>query len=225
MVCPVSDSAVKSSGEVAVSSCVAMSNVTPPAPAGDERFTTKSNDVVPALPSLAETSVMVRLGRATEVLGVIEKLSTASPSSAPGAISESDQRIQKEAPLGMLKPVIEKLMEVWFPDALPFNAPAVRIDIGAVEIETVVVNPGASRQAGRIGAELKIETVSGSLRFVTPARHISPTYETSSEVTVLPVLFVNCAPMVGFNVPLNRVPKARSVLAGGSEAVDIARST
>ena len=127
MVWLVSDTAVKSLGEVALSSCVAMSKVTPPAPAGDERFTTKSNDVVPALPSLAETSVMVRLGRATEPFGVIEKSSTASPSSEPGAISDSFQRIQKEAPFGMLKPVIEKLTAVWFPAALPFNAPTVAL--------------------------------------------------------------------------------------------------
>ena len=38
-----------------------MSKVTPPAPAGAERLTVKSNDVVPALPSLSETSLTERL--------------------------------------------------------------------------------------------------------------------------------------------------------------------
>ena len=36
---------------------VAMSNVTPPAPAGAERLTVKVKVVVPALPSFCETSL------------------------------------------------------------------------------------------------------------------------------------------------------------------------
>src|SRR5262245_4503672 len=123
--------AVKSLGEVAVLSAVAISKVTPAAPAGGERFTTKLNDVVPAFPSLAETSVMVRLGG--EVFGLIEKLSTARPSSAPGAMSKSFQRIQKEAPFGMLKPVMVKLTGVWFPDALPSKGPAVVLMLGLLK--------------------------------------------------------------------------------------------
>src|SRR5262245_39592032 len=39
-----------------------MSNVTPPAPAGAERLIVKSNVVVPELASLAEMSLIVRLG-------------------------------------------------------------------------------------------------------------------------------------------------------------------
>ena len=49
-----------------------MSKVTPPGPAGAERLTVKSNDVVPALPSLAVTSLIerpaARVQRASEVL-------------------------------------------------------------------------------------------------------------------------------------------------------------
>ena len=39
-----------------------MSNVTPPGPAGNERDTVKLNDVVPALPSLALTSLTESAG-------------------------------------------------------------------------------------------------------------------------------------------------------------------
>src|SRR5215212_5860211 len=133
MVWLVKELAVKSPGEAAVASWVAMSNVTPPGPAGDERVTTKLKDVVPAFPSLAETSVMARLGCTTVVRGVIERLSTARPSSAPGATSKSFQRIQKEAPFGMLKPVMVKLTAVWFPGALPFKGPAVVLILGLLK--------------------------------------------------------------------------------------------
>jgi hypothetical protein len=38
-----------------------MSKVTPPTPAGSDRLTTKVKVIVPLLPSLSETSLMVRL--------------------------------------------------------------------------------------------------------------------------------------------------------------------
>src|SRR5262245_26332488 len=78
--------------------------------------------VAPLSGKVSETS-----GGKSIFLGVRENVSTARPSSAPGDISKSVQRIQNEAPLGILKPVIEKLTEVWFPDALPFNAPRVTL--------------------------------------------------------------------------------------------------
>ena len=86
MVCPVSDVAVKSSGEVAVPSAVAISKITPPAPAGEERLTVKSNEVVPLYcPLLRETSLMESEGVVTTVpFGVSEKSSTERPSSEPG---------------------------------------------------------------------------------------------------------------------------------------------
>src|SRR5262245_11101996 len=62
MVWPVSDLAVKSSGEVAVPSAVAMSNVTPPAPAALVRLTVNVNVVVPELPSLCDTSLIDSAG-------------------------------------------------------------------------------------------------------------------------------------------------------------------
>src|ERR1044071_9474109 len=133
MVWPVNALAVKSLGEVAVLSAVAMSKLTPPGPAGDDRLTVKVKAVVPPLPSLALTSLIVRVGGGTTVCGVIEKLSTARPSSAPGAMSKSFQRIQKEAPFGMLRPVMEKLGDAWFPGALPFRAPRVVLILGLLK--------------------------------------------------------------------------------------------
>ena len=62
-------------------------------------------------------------GARSTLRGVSEKLSTARPSSDE-LILKSVQRIQKEAPLGMLKPVIDTLKEDWFPGSLPFKAPA-----------------------------------------------------------------------------------------------------
>ena len=40
-----------------------MSKVTPPAPAGADRLTVKVNAVVPALPSLTDTSLMLSVGK------------------------------------------------------------------------------------------------------------------------------------------------------------------
>src|SRR3954471_24005844 len=42
-----------------------MSNVTPAAPAGDDRLTVKLNDVLPESPSFAATSLIERLGTTT----------------------------------------------------------------------------------------------------------------------------------------------------------------
>ena len=86
-------------------SCVAISKVTPPAPAGADKLTVNVNAVVPALPSFVETSLIVRLGSAAPGLGVSEKSSTARPSSAPVA-SRSVQRIKKVEPSGIVSPVI-----------------------------------------------------------------------------------------------------------------------
>src|SRR5215471_10163281 len=66
MVWPVSDCDVKSLGEIAVFSAVAISKVTPLAPAGAERLTVKVKVVVPELPSFMETSLTVRLGSELE---------------------------------------------------------------------------------------------------------------------------------------------------------------
>src|SRR5215207_3056599 len=43
-----------------------MSKVTPPAPAGPERLTVKSNEVVPVLPSFSDTSLMLRRNSGVE---------------------------------------------------------------------------------------------------------------------------------------------------------------
>src|SRR4051794_25771929 len=102
-----------------------MSEVTPPGPAGGEGVTGKVKLVVPALPSFRETSLMLRLG-GTTAWGVMEKSSTAKPSSAPVA-SVSFQRIQKVAPLAMLSDVIVEESAVRSAAALPFLAPVVTV--------------------------------------------------------------------------------------------------
>src|SRR3978361_1530593 len=102
-----------------------MSKVTPPGPAGAERLTVKVKLVVPAFPSLSETSLTVRLTGGT-AFGVREKSSTARPSSAPVA-STSVQRIQKVAPLGVLKLEIVDERAVRSAAALPFLAPVVAV--------------------------------------------------------------------------------------------------
>src|SRR5689334_17040446 len=101
-----------------------MSNVTPPGPAGADRLTVKVKLAVPALPSLSDTSLIVRLGRTTAPLGVSEKSSTARPSSAPVA-SVSFQRIQNVEPLAMLSEEIVLDSAVRSAAALPFFAPTV----------------------------------------------------------------------------------------------------
>src|ERR1044072_7169359 len=64
--------------------------------------------------------------------GVREKSSTARPSSAPVA-STSDQRIQKVAPLGMLRPVMVELMTLRLAAALPSDAPVAPVVMGGVK--------------------------------------------------------------------------------------------
>src|SRR4051794_3489384 len=103
-----------------------MPKLTPPGPAGSERLTTKVNTVVPELPSLRDTSLTDKVGRGAPVWGVIEKSSTASPSSAPVA-SASLQRIQKHVPSGIFKPVIVDASAVRSAAALPFLAPLVTV--------------------------------------------------------------------------------------------------
>src|SRR5215213_8684243 len=106
MACAVNDVDVYALGATAVPSAVAISNVTPLAPAGVERLTVKLNVVVPLSPSFNATSLMVRLGAAAPACGVIEKSSIARPSSAPDG-SISVQRIQNVAPFGIFKLLIE----------------------------------------------------------------------------------------------------------------------
>src|SRR5947199_24401 len=48
-----------------------MSKVTPAGPAGVDSETVNVNVVVPALPSLSETSLIVRLGSTTPLRGVV----------------------------------------------------------------------------------------------------------------------------------------------------------
>jgi hypothetical protein len=65
---------------VALSFAVAMSNVTPPAPAGESRLTVKVKVVVPDWPSACVTSVIESVGcvEATPC-GVTERSSIARP--------------------------------------------------------------------------------------------------------------------------------------------------
>src|SRR5215203_6882304 len=100
-----------------------MSNVTPPGPAGAESVTLKVKVVVPLLPSICDTSLIERFGIGVPPCGVKEKLSTASPSSAPEAF-KSFQRIQKVAPLETLRLGIAELTEVRLAAAFPSSAMA-----------------------------------------------------------------------------------------------------
>jgi hypothetical protein len=72
--------------------------------------------------SCVHREVLVTVGAASPPLAVREKSSTARPSSAPVA-STSVQRIQKLAPLLMLKPVMVELRELRFAPALPSSGP------------------------------------------------------------------------------------------------------
>ena len=72
----------------------------------------KVNVVVPALPSLCETSLIESVFPGGAPTGVSEKLSTAEAVVRAGRdVSESVQRIQNDAPLGMLS-VSEELTAV-----------------------------------------------------------------------------------------------------------------
>ena len=150
-------------------SAVAMSNVTPPGPAGAERLTVKVKEVVPAFPSFRETSLTVRLGGTTPPWGVSEKSSTDRPSSAPVA-SISVQRIQNVAPLAMLKPGIIEESAVRSAAALPFLAPTVTVSgvtklSGAWLVQVPVV---------RSVALVLYSKLIWSVRPAVPRRHSSP---------------------------------------------------
>ena len=55
-------------------STVAISKLTPPAPAGAERLTVKVNAVVPVLPSATETSLMLSVGSAPQGAAAVAEL-------------------------------------------------------------------------------------------------------------------------------------------------------
>src|SRR3954466_3854374 len=145
-----------------------MSKVTPPGPAGADRLTGKVKRVVPALPSLSETSLTVRLTGAT-ALGVREKSSTARPSSAPVA-SVSFQRIQKVAPVAMLKDETVDERAVRSAAALPFLAPAVTVSgVTKLSAATFVQVPVTRSVALRLYSKFI-----WSVRPAVPRRHSSP---------------------------------------------------
>src|SRR5436305_12328438 len=74
--------------------------------------------------------------------GVSEKSSTARPSSAPVA-SVSVQRMKKEAPFGIVRPVIVVERAVRSAAALPFFAPAVTVPgVTKFSVATPVYAPG-----------------------------------------------------------------------------------
>ena len=147
-----------------------MSKVTPPRAGGRERLTVKVKLVVPALPSFSETSLTVRLGGGHGAFGVSEKSSTARPSSAPVA-SMSVQRIQKVAPLAMLKrrrSVDESAVRS--PAALPFFAPAVAVSgVTKFSAATSVQVP-----VTRSVALVLYSKFIWSVRAAVPRRHSSP---------------------------------------------------
>ena len=86
-----------------------MSKVTPPGPAGAERLTVKVKVVVPALASFWETSVTVRLGRATRGLWRDDEVVDATYSSLPAPCGP-DRDLEADASVrSAAQPVIEKI--------------------------------------------------------------------------------------------------------------------
>ena len=77
-------------------------------------------------------AVAVGVGDAPVTFAVIEKSSTARPSSAPVA-STSLKRMKKVAPFGMFRPVIVEEMAVRLAAALPSSAPAVPAVTGGLK--------------------------------------------------------------------------------------------
>src|SRR5215218_4206133 len=163
-----------------------MSKVTPPGPAGAERLTVKVKLVVPAFPSLRETSLIVRLTAGT-ALGVSEKSSTDRPSSAPVA-SKLFQRIQTVAPLAMPRLLIVLLIAVRLAAALPSRVPA-----------TAAVLIGLMKSSGSTSVQVPVVRLvalvlywksmrSSRAATVLPMRHCSPLYEMARLVSVEPVL-------------------------------------
>ena len=188
-------------------SAVLTVKLTPLAPAGAVRLTLKLKVDVPLLPSACVTSPMLSVGCTTPPCGVIEKSSTARPSSAPEALL-SIQWIKKDAPLGIFRPEIVEEIAVRSAAPLPFFAPVVTVSgVTKLSAATPVYVP-----VERSVALVLISKLIWSVRAAVPSRHSSPVYATSSAVMVEPVLFVNFAPMSGMSVPLCKPPRARSVL-------------
>src|SRR5260370_799117 len=113
----------------------------------------------------------VPLGLDEPAVGVREKSSTASPSSAPLA-SKSVQWIQKVAPLAMFKELIVELMAVRSAAALPFLAPTVTVS-GVVKLSAATATqvPTVTLVAFRLYSKLR-----RSVRPAVPKRHSSPVY-------------------------------------------------
>ena len=78
----------------------------------------------PVSDAAASVAVIVTMGVALALIGVMLKSSTANPSSDPVA-SKLFQRIKNSAPLAMLKLLIVALTAVRLAAALPSNAPTV----------------------------------------------------------------------------------------------------
>src|SRR4051794_14314365 len=110
-----------------------MSKLTPDGPAGLVRLTVKANVVVAELPSFALASLMLRSFSVAMGGGVSEKSSTARPSSAPGAMSESVQRIQNPAPFAIDRPVMLNETFEKLPALLPTMAPPVAARFGLLK--------------------------------------------------------------------------------------------
>ena len=127
-------------------SAVATSKVTPPGPAGAERLTTKLKVLVPASPSAWETSLTFTVGTGIPPCGVTEKSSMESPWSAP-VWSGSDQRSITSVPLGMLRPVMEKVSVTRLAARLPSSAPAAPPVIGLVKSSAGTATPAAWNSA------------------------------------------------------------------------------
>src|SRR4051794_7020198 len=179
-----------------------MSKLRPPAGAGEERLTVKVNEVVPESPSFWVTLLIDRF--VPTGLGVIEKSSTARPSSAPLA-SISVHRIQTQSPLGMFRPVIVELSAVRRAAAFPFLAPITDVSgVTKFSAVTLVHVPVVRSVASKLYWKLI-----WSVRVAVPFRHSSPLYATASDVIVLPVPLLNAAPKIGLSVPLRRLPRAR----------------
>ncbi len=150
-------------------SAVAMSNVTPPAPAGAERLTVKVKVVVPAFPSLRETSLTVSDGSPGTPCGVIEKSSTPRPSSAPEAFV-SVQRIQNVAPFAIESAGTDELIAVRFAAAFPSLAPTVAVTgVTKFSAATPVQAPVTRSVALRLYSKLI-----WSVRAAVPSLHCSP---------------------------------------------------
>ena len=169
MVCAVSDLASKSEGEVAVPSAVAMSKLTPPAPAGADSDTVKVISVVPLLPSIWVTSLMLSATWPGPPFGVMLKSSTARPSSAPEA-SPSSQRMQKLAPLAIDRLPMVSLRAVRLAAALPSLAPVVAVfGVLKFSVATLVQAPVVNEVALRLYSKPRL-----SARAAVPRRHSSP---------------------------------------------------